>query len=270
VSDAQKKREEEEAQSLQQAKNQAEVLNQQEADKKAQQWLEGQAILNAYITELEEKGATPEQITALREQGATQGFGVAINNAGLLAIAMQEQNTNVGGGKPLASLSPQEPEPPDSIIPPESIQDYFNSNDSFTDIMETWGLISAGGGLFTSGLSYYISQYVTWNTVSLLFGVALLEPSFLGEVVFFGGLAIAAIGLVVAAYAYDVGNINDALVSTGAYYEGGSIIANAGGAVITSASGDVETVNTILPFSAQLNLSLWAASNSNIVVEQSP
>ncbi|HXF90735.1 MAG TPA: hypothetical protein VNJ29_02260 [Candidatus Nitrosotenuis sp.] len=237
---------------------------------KIRNWLQGQAILNAQIQQLESQGASPEQIDALREQAATQGLRMAHNAAGLLAIAMQEQSTNVGAGKPLASLLTQEPEPPDDIIPPESIQDYFNSNDSFTDIMETWGLISTGGGLFTSGLGYYISQYVTWNTVSLLFGVALLEPSFLGEVVFLGGLAIAAIGLVVASYAYDVGNINDALVSTGAYYEGGSIIANVDGAVITSASGDVETVNTILPFSAQLNLSLWAASNSNVVVEQSP
>jgi hypothetical protein len=143
VTDAQKKREEEEAQSLQQAKNQAEVLNQQEADKKAQQWSDGQAILNAYIVELEEKGATPEQIAALREQGANQGFGVAHQNASLLNQILIQQTINQSSSKPLYSLSNDDIPPGcdpsgnicQSYVDPEiDIDDYFSGARTLTRV----------------------------------------------------------------------------------------------------------------------------------------
>ena len=97
-----------------------------------------------------------------------------------------------------------------------------------------------------------------------------MEPTFIGEVLLVGGLAVAAISLTAAVYAYDVGNINDAIVTTGAYYEGGSIVANVNGAVVTGANGATENVNTVLPFSAPLNVLLWGVGNPEIAVVQTP
>lgn len=58
-----------------------------------------------------------------------------------------------------------------------------------------------------------------------------------------------AFAFLASVYAYDVGNINNASVSARAFYEGGSIIENSNDAAVTS-------VDTILPFSAPLNLLL--------------
>jgi|GEM_PF-6816184 uncharacterized membrane protein len=52
-------------------------------------WLEGQAILNAQIEQLENQGASAEQIAELREQGATQGFGTALQSASVLTSSLQ-------------------------------------------------------------------------------------------------------------------------------------------------------------------------------------
>lgn len=87
----QRQREEEEEQSYQQAQQQAEMLNQQEQQRIINQWLEGQAILNAHIEQLESQGATPEQIAELREQGATSGFGTAIGTSVVLGEYLAQQ-----------------------------------------------------------------------------------------------------------------------------------------------------------------------------------
>jgi hypothetical protein len=54
-------------------------------------WLEGQAILDAQIEQLENQGASQADIDDLREQAATQGLGVAHNNAGIMSAILQEQ-----------------------------------------------------------------------------------------------------------------------------------------------------------------------------------
>lgn len=95
----QKKREEEEAAQIAQMQAEVDAKNaaieaQQLAMReqlKIKSWLEGQAILNAQIEQLESQGATPEQIAALREQGATQGFGTAIGTSVALGDYLAQQ-----------------------------------------------------------------------------------------------------------------------------------------------------------------------------------
>jgi hypothetical protein len=68
--------------------------------------------LNAYITDLEQKGATPEQIAALQEQGTTQGFSAAIGTALAIDEWFEQQRINqtyqepeqTGSDKPLLNL----------------------------------------------------------------------------------------------------------------------------------------------------------------------
>jgi hypothetical protein len=88
----QKKREEEEEQSYLQAQQQAEMLNQQEQQRIINQWLEGQAILNAQIEALELRGATPAEIEAILAQASTQGFGASTAQVGAWLANWQAEN----------------------------------------------------------------------------------------------------------------------------------------------------------------------------------
>lgn len=87
--DKQRKRKEEEARQEAQvraevdAKNAALETSRQDKWKaqKVQNWLQGQAILNAQIEDAKKQGATKEQIATLKKQGAEQGLGAAIGSA---------------------------------------------------------------------------------------------------------------------------------------------------------------------------------------------
>ena len=76
-----KKRKEQEAKKLQEDYAKAAKLNALEEQRKINAWLEGQAMLNAYIEEVKMQGATDTEIAELREQGATQSLGTAIGSA---------------------------------------------------------------------------------------------------------------------------------------------------------------------------------------------
>ncbi|HQX17478.1 MAG TPA: Ig-like domain-containing protein, partial [Anaerolineales bacterium] len=79
--DEKRKRKEQEANKLQEDYVKAAKLNAMEEQRKINSWLEGQAMLNAYIEEAKKQGATDTEIAELREQGATQGLGTAIGSA---------------------------------------------------------------------------------------------------------------------------------------------------------------------------------------------
>lgn len=87
--DEKRKRREEEAQQKAQAEADADAKNvatqaslQAKIEaKKVQGWLEGQSILNAQIEEAKKKGATDDQISSIRQIGATEGLDVAISSA---------------------------------------------------------------------------------------------------------------------------------------------------------------------------------------------
>jgi hypothetical protein len=97
VLEQQRQREEEEARQLSEVQASVDAQNAAiEANRIAMQeqlriqnWLQGQAILNAQIEQLESQGASPEDIEALREQGATQGFGTALQSASVLTNSLQ-------------------------------------------------------------------------------------------------------------------------------------------------------------------------------------
>ncbi|MCC6298613.1 MAG: Ig-like domain repeat protein [Anaerolineales bacterium] len=59
---------------------------------KVQNWLEGQAMLNAYLEEAQKQGATDEEIAALKQKGATVGLGTAIQDAGDKIQTLHTQN----------------------------------------------------------------------------------------------------------------------------------------------------------------------------------
>jgi Txe/YoeB family toxin of Txe-Axe toxin-antitoxin module len=99
--DEQRKRKEEEAQQRAQVQAEVDATNAAlEASRQArreaakiQGWLQGQAMLEAYIKAAEEQGATDAQIAELRQQGATQGFGAAIDSASDLNRDLFHLNT---------------------------------------------------------------------------------------------------------------------------------------------------------------------------------
>ncbi|GEM_PF-2623336 len=96
----QKKREEEEAAQIAQVTAEVEAKNAAiESGRialmeqlKIRNWQAGKDMLDAWIEVLEAQGASPEQIAALKEQGATQGLGVAIANAQGVSQAVAAQN----------------------------------------------------------------------------------------------------------------------------------------------------------------------------------
>jgi hypothetical protein len=97
-----RKRKEEEARQAEQvratvdAKNAAIQASQQAKREalKIQNWLQGQANLNAHIEEAKKQGASDKQIAALKLMGATQGLGTAIDGAMNLAKSMYASTLN--------------------------------------------------------------------------------------------------------------------------------------------------------------------------------
>ncbi|HXF90851.1 MAG TPA: hypothetical protein VNJ29_02860 [Candidatus Nitrosotenuis sp.] len=79
---------------------------------KIRNWQAGKDMLDAWIEVLEAQGASPEQIAALKEQGATQGFGTAHLNAATLSQILSLQNAFVNSSKPLLSPTPDDDLPP--------------------------------------------------------------------------------------------------------------------------------------------------------------
>lgn len=94
-----KKRKEQEQAQAAQVKAQVDTFNEaQEAKRLAEMkqwkinsWLEGQAILNAQVEQLEGQGASPKEIDALKEKAKTEGLGVARNEAGILGAEISER-----------------------------------------------------------------------------------------------------------------------------------------------------------------------------------
>jgi len=97
-----RKRREEEAKELEEAYAKAAKLNAAEEQRKINGWLEGQAMLNAYIEELEQRGENydPEdplhgqieaQIESLKKQATTQGLGAALDRAAGFSQWLTEQ-----------------------------------------------------------------------------------------------------------------------------------------------------------------------------------
>ncbi len=181
----QKKREEEEAAQLAQMTAEAEAKNAAvEAGRialmeqlKIRNWQAGKDMLDAWIEVLEAQGASPEQIDDLREQAATQGLRVAHDTAGLLAIAMQEQNTNVGGGKPLAIPANDEITPPIDNCNVNYCEVYIPNDVKYLDKVDLyfdsayWGVIGIGvvGGYAIGGLpGAIIGGAYAWYEASVI------------------------------------------------------------------------------------------------------
>ena len=97
-----RKRKEEEARQAEQVRAEVEAKNEaiqasQQAQREAlkiQNWLQGQANLNAQIEEAKEQGASDKQIAALKHMGATQGIGAALNSAATLAQSLYTSTLN--------------------------------------------------------------------------------------------------------------------------------------------------------------------------------
>lgn len=96
-----RRREEEAARHAEQVRAEVDARNEaiqasQEAKREAlflQNWLQGQAILNAQIEEAKKQGASAEQLAALREMGATQGFSAAIDRTAQLTQSLANAAT---------------------------------------------------------------------------------------------------------------------------------------------------------------------------------
>jgi hypothetical protein len=97
-----RKRQEEEARRAAQVRAEVDAKNDaiqasQEAKREAlkvQNWLQGQALLNAQVEEAKKQGATMEQVSALKKIGATQGLRAAIDRAADLTKSLYTATLN--------------------------------------------------------------------------------------------------------------------------------------------------------------------------------
>ena len=76
------------------AEKEAKQLAEREA-RKVQQWLDGQAILNARIAEAKNHGASKQEIAAIKKMGATVGFGAAIDSAKKLTNSLERARAEI-------------------------------------------------------------------------------------------------------------------------------------------------------------------------------
>ncbi|MCC6298746.1 MAG: peptidoglycan DD-metalloendopeptidase family protein [Anaerolineales bacterium] len=90
--DEKRKRKEEETKQRDEAYAKAAQRNAAEEQRKVNGWLEGQAMLNAYLEEAKKQGASDKEIAKLKQTGATQGLSEAIKEAEAKVQTLSAQN----------------------------------------------------------------------------------------------------------------------------------------------------------------------------------
>jgi hypothetical protein len=106
-------------------------------------------------------------------------------------------------------------------------------------------LIAKGAPIFTA------------KTIALIFGVAVADPTPIVELLLVVAVVTAAISLGMTFAGDDLQNVNNALVKSGAYQNGGTISASPMSLTITTSTGTT-TVNSQVPFVSMLSLYIWA------------
>ena len=142
---------------------------------------------------------------------------------------------------------------------PVAIHDYWEANNStlttLTNIGEFTGLTSLASAilsLIASGAPVF-----TANTIALILGISIVDPTPIAKTLLVAAVVIAAVALTTTIAGDDLQSINNQIVTSGAYQNGGSISASPMTVTITTSTG-VTTYNSQVPFVAQLSLYFWA------------
>ncbi len=149
-------------------------------------------------------------------------------------------------------------------VPNETVQDYWNTNNGFLNTMNNTLIGADILGLGAATLAYLTGmEVISAESIALILGISLLDPTPIEEILVVGGLIVAATAVTANLVTNDIQNVNNAIVTSGALQNGGSILANWDGMTITTSEGTT-TVNTVVPFSAQISLALWAGASPSL------
>lgn len=143
-----------------------------------------------------------------------------------------------------------------------TMQSYWDSNNVFLNIMGITGIVEAAGGL--AGMALGGVTLISPASIALLTGIAVADPEPISKILIGAGAAALIVGAIAVTAAYDIQNVNNAIVKSGAYNNGGSITAGPLNVNITT-SNTTTTVHTHIPFAAAASLWLWAHGNSQLV-----
>jgi len=165
-----------------------------------------------------------------------------------------------GGGKPIYDLAANNDcanwDVCANNLSPELMQNYWEYNKSYLDVMGRVGDVTAGFGIVSATVG--MTTLVSDASIALFLGV--VDPEPISKALILGGVAIAVVGFIAVATTNEMQDVNNAIVESGAYNSGGTITASPTSVTITTANGSTK-VNTWIPFVAQVTLNLWASGN---------
>lgn len=150
-------------------------------------------------------------------------------------------------------------------VPGEIIQSYWDANNGFLNSTNGSLLGLDLLGLGSAALAYLTGTHViSAESIALILGLSLVDPTPIEEIIIVGGLVVAATAITANLVVNDIQNVNNAMVISGALENGGTIVANWDGVTITTPEGST-SVNTLVPFSSQISLGIWANGNSLLI-----
>jgi RHS repeat-associated protein len=170
--------------------------------------------------------------------------------------------TGGGGGKPKDSTNSQDEECHDWICvdaDSEAAQSYWDANNLTLETLTKISKFTGSSALMSAILSLIAkgAPIFTAKTIALIFGVAVADPTPIVELLLVVAVVTAAISLGMTFAGDDLQNVNNALVKSGAYQNGGTISASPMSLTITTSTGTT-TVNSQVPFVSMLSLYIWA------------
>jgi hypothetical protein len=176
-----------------------------------------------------------------------------------------------GGPSPLNNNNEDEDQCPDwntcvIDVSGEIIEDYWNANNDFLNTMNNtliwYDLVGVGCAVlaYLSGTSV-----ISAESIALILGISLLDPSPIEEIIIVGGLAVGVTALTANLITADIQNVNNAIVTSGVLQTGGSITANWDGVTITNPEGVTTFVDTLVPFASQISLASWASGSPLLI-----
>jgi hypothetical protein len=180
-----------------------------------------------------------------------------------------DDNPGGSGGHPLLSLDDPTYDCPNwnvcaSDLGPEYVQDYWGSVNNFIDSYDNLTTVLGVGGIISSlaGLATYIASnggpIATPAFLALLTGIAVVEPTPIGEALLAVGVTATIGAFVLDQSMNNLQTINNAIVTSGAYSNGGTITASLTQVQIITSTGTT-TVPSFLV--AQIALNSWASDN---------
>ncbi len=157
-------------------------------------------------------------------------------------------------------------------LSPELIQDFWDANNIILGQYNKWTTRFGVGGLLSMAAGYIIysktngAPIFTPEFISLLTGISVLDPTLVGEALIVAGIVSEGIAFVANQAANNLQDINNAIVKSGAYDNGGTITANLTEVTIVTPNNNTPPVSSFLVGWAVLYS--WTNNNPNLVPTQ--